>query len=144
MDEEIVSRGSSNSKASHDDSLSGFSNGSKKQRTATLRNIVEMTRKKNMYGQNDSANGTVHNNDVSSAQDDHNENSMLKTGIMEKLSAKMSKKSTTAPKEEGVKFKLVEDIRLVTIPITTCLLVLLTYIIAGAILFAAWEVLKSQ
>lgn len=139
MDEEIVSRGSSNSKASHDDSLSGFSNGSKKQRTATLRNIVEMTRKKNMYGQNDSANGTVHNNDVSSAQDDHNGNSTLKPGIMEKLSAKMSKKSTTAPKEEGVKFKLVEDIRLVTIPITTCLLVLLTYIIAGAILFAAWE-----
>ena len=30
LDEEIVSRGSSNSKASHEDSLSGFSNGSKK------------------------------------------------------------------------------------------------------------------
>ena len=38
-----------------------------------------------------------------------------------------------------VKFKLVEDIRLVTIPITTCLLVLLSYIAFGAILFAHWE-----
>lgn len=38
-----------------------------------------------------------------------------------------------------MKFKLVEDIRLVTIPITTCLLVLLSYIAFGAILFAHWE-----
>jgi hypothetical protein len=30
--------------------------------------------------------------------------------------------------------------RLVTIPITTCLLVLLGYIFFGAVLFAAWEV----
>ena len=45
----------------------------------------------------------------------------------------MSKKSTAVQKDEGVKFKLVEDIRLVTIPITTCLFVLLSYIIFGAI-----------
>ena len=39
-----------------------------------------------------------------------------------------------------IKFKLVEDIRLVTIPITSCLCVLLCYLVFGAILFAHWEV----
>ena len=34
-----------------------------------------------------------------------------------------------------IKFKLVEDIRLVTIPITSCLCVLLSYLVFGAILF---------
>ena len=38
-----------------------------------------------------------------------------------------------------VEFKLVEDLRLITIPVTTCLLILITYIIFGAVLFAAWE-----
>ena len=42
--------------------------------------------------------------------------------------------------EEVIKFKLVEDIRLVTIPITSCLCVLLSYLVFGAILFAHWEV----
>ena len=38
-----------------------------------------------------------------------------------------------------MEFKLVEDLRLITIPVTTCLLILITYIIFGAVLFAAWE-----
>ncbi|CAB4063370.1 KCNK18 [Lepeophtheirus salmonis] len=38
-----------------------------------------------------------------------------------------------------VEFKLVEDIRLVTVPVTSCILVLIGYIIFGAVLFSAWE-----
>ena len=38
-----------------------------------------------------------------------------------------------------VQFKLVEDIRLVTIPVTTCLLVFVSYILCGAVIFSAWE-----
>ena len=57
------------------------------------------------------------------------------------LSAKISRTSVPPVKEEEViKFKLVEDIRLVTIPITSCLCVLLSYLAFGAILFAHWEV----
>ena len=44
--------------------------------------------------------------------------------------------------DDVVKFKLVEDLSLVTIPITTCLLVLISYIIFGAALFSTWEVRK--
>ena len=141
-----MSRGSSNSKASHEDSLGGFSNGSKKQRTATLRNIVEMTRKKNVYGQHDLANGATNNNEVNHVSEEtaaitpNGDVTPTKQGLLEKFSTKMTKKSPIPPKDEGVKFKLVEDIRLVTIPITTCLFVLLSYIILGAVLFASWEV----
>ena len=66
-----------------------------------------------------------------------------KKGIMDRLSAKISRTSappTVAKEEEVIKFKLVEDIRLVTIPITSCLCVLLSYLAFGAILFAHWEV----
>ena len=38
--------------------------------------------------------------------------------------------------QDTVKFKLVEDLSLVTVPITTCLLVLLGYIMLGAALFS--------
>ena len=67
-----------------------------------------------------------------------------KKGIMDRLSAKISRTSAPPPpavkEEEVIKFKLVEDIRLVTIPITSCLCVLLSYLVFGAILFAHWEV----
>ena len=62
---------------------------------------------------------------------------------MDRLSAKISRTSASpavVKEEEVIKFKLVEDIRLVTIPITSCLLVLLFYLVFGAILFAHWEV----
>jgi hypothetical protein len=41
--------------------------------------------------------------------------------------------------EERVEFKLVEDLRLVTIPVTTVTLVFITYIFCGAVIFSAWE-----
>ena len=43
------------------------------------------------------------------------------------------------PKTNTVEFKLVEDLRLVTIPVTSCLFVLVFYILVGTILFSAWE-----
>eukprot|EP00095_Tigriopus_kingsejongensis_P003237 maker-scaffold547_size140190-snap-gene-0.31 protein:Tk03237 transcript:maker-scaffold547_size140190-snap-gene-0.31-mRNA-1 annotation:"potassium channel subfamily k member 18-like" len=43
------------------------------------------------------------------------------------------------PKTPTVEFKLVEDIRLVTIPVTSCLFVLMFYIVLGTVLFSAWE-----
>ena len=70
-----------------------------------------------------------------------------KKGIMDRLSAKISRTSgppAVAKEEEVIKFKLVEDIRLVTIPITSCLCVLLSYLVFGAILFAHWEVRQSH
>ena len=50
--------------------------------------------------------------------------------------------TSSGMEQETVKFKLVEDLSLVTIPITTCLLVLLGYILFGAALFSAWEVMQ--
>ena len=70
-----------------------------------------------------------------------------KKGIMDRLSAKISRTSgppAVAKEEEVIKFKLVEDIRLVTIPITSCLCVLLCYLVFGAILFAHWEVSQTS
>ena len=58
--------------------------------------------------------------------------------LLRKLTSKQVDKKKTK-KEEVVEFKLVEDLRLITIPVTTCLLILITYIIFGAVLFAAWE-----
>ncbi|TRY70238.1 hypothetical protein TCAL_12832 [Tigriopus californicus] len=43
------------------------------------------------------------------------------------------------PKTVTVEFKLVEDIRLVTIPVTSCLFVLMFYIILGTVIFSNWE-----
>merc|ERR1712066_1012388 len=60
---------------------------------------------------------------------------------MGRISAKISRTSASpvVKEEEVIKFKLVEDIRLVTVPITSCLCVLLSYLVCGAILFAHWE-----
>ena len=41
--------------------------------------------------------------------------------------------------QDTVHFKLVEDLKLVTIPVTTCLLVFFGYILCGAVIFSAWE-----
>ena len=61
--------------------------------------------------------------------------------LFRKLTSKpvKKKKEKKEEKEEVVEFKLVEDLRLITIPVTTCLLILISYIIFGAVLFAAWE-----
>ena len=64
--------------------------------------------------------------------------------LLERITSKTSRKSgmSVSNMDDVVKFKLVEDLSLVTIPITTCLLVLISYIIFGAALFSTWEVRK--
>ena len=64
------------------------------------------------------------------------------SSVLERMTSKSSRKSglSVSNMDDTVKFKLVEDLSLVTIPITTCLLVLLGYILLGAALFSAWEV----
>ena len=47
--------------------------------------------------------------------------------------------STNNPKVPTVEFKLVEDLRLVTVPVTSCLVVLFLYIAMGTVLFSHWE-----
>ena len=68
------------------------------------------------------------------------------TSFFEKFSSQTSRKSgmSVSNMDEVVKFKLVEDLSLVTIPITSCLLVLVSYIILGAALFSAWEVRQKE
>ena len=58
------------------------------------------------------------------------------------MTSKTSRKSgmSVSNMEDVIKFKLVEDLSLVTVPVTTCLIVLVTYIFCGAALFSAWEV----
>ena len=141
LDDEVLSRQSSNS---YDDSLSGsVSNGSRRVtlKTTAMKNIVEMARKKNSVIINSEARvmSEVQKNNNNPPQD-KSEN--VDKPWINRLSSKLSRVSAPAesPKEEDViKFKLVEDIRLVTIPISSCVLVLLTYFVFGAILFAHWE-----
>ena len=70
----------------------------------------------------------------------NNIESPLKHSVLERLTSKSSGKSENSEKEETVKFELVEDFNLITIPITTCLMVFVSYIICGAAIFSAWEV----
>ena len=62
------------------------------------------------------------------------------------MTSKTSRKSglSVTNMEDVIKFKLVEDLSLVTVPVTTCLIVLVTYIFCGAALFSAWEVSQSK
>ena len=78
-------------------------------------------------------------NQVKQEEEESSESSAGK--LLRKLTSKQvdKKKTKKEEKEEVVEFKLVEDLRLITIPVTTCLLILITYIIFGAVLFAAWE-----
>ena len=62
-----------------------------------------------------------------------------KTKFLRSLQRDTSDKSPSPPPVATVEFKLVEDLRLVTIPVTSCLLVLFAYIALGTILFANWE-----
>ena len=137
--QEVISRQSSTSKASYEDSLGGLSSGSRKVglKSPALRNIVEMAKKKNSVMINSEARVVG----SSEAQTDD-----YQTGLLSRLSAKMSRASAPSivikekeASEDVIKFRLVEDIRLVTVPITSCLLVLLTYLVMGAMVFAHWE-----
>ena len=115
-------------------------------KTPALRNVVEQARKKNSVIINSEAH--IVNAVSSEVQINNNNNDTTdgkdnkKGGILQRISSKLSKTSDPElPKEDDViKFKLVEDIRLVTVPITSCLMVLLSYLAFGAILFAHWEV----
>ena len=62
------------------------------------------------------------------------------------MTSRTSRKSglSVTNMEDVIKFKLVEDLSLVTVPVTTCLIVLVTYIFCGAALFSAWEVSQSK
>ena len=152
--EDIVSH-SSASKASYDESISGGL-GSRKTtlKAPAMRNIVELAKKKNSVMINSEAQiVTAVSNEAAMKNINNNNNpseetkDVPKKGLMGRLSSKLSKVSEAPelPKEEEViKFKLVEDIRLVTIPITSCLLVLLGYLVFGAILFAHWEVSRER
>ena len=62
-----------------------------------------------------------------------------KSRFLRSLQRDNSDKSPSPPPVATVEFKLVEDLRLVTIPVTSCLLVLFAYIALGTILFANWE-----
>ena len=62
-----------------------------------------------------------------------------KTKFFRSLQRDTSDKTPSPPPVATVEFKLVEDLRLVTIPVTSCLLVLFAYIALGTILFANWE-----
>ena len=65
--------------------------------------------------------------------------------FLRRLTSKSSRKSglSVSNMEDVIKFKLVEDLSLVTVPVTTCLIVLVSYILLGAALFSAWEVGSS-
>ena len=52
--------------------------------------------------------------------------------------------STKEEQADSIKLELVEDFHLVTIPITTSLLVLFSYIVCGAAIFSAWEVREKS
>ena len=95
LDEEVISRQSSNSKASYEDSISGFSSGSRKAtiKSQAFKNIVELARKKNSVIINSeaqiveavSSEAKINNNNV--------EERFPKKSIIQKFSSKFSKSS---------------------------------------------------
>ena len=123
---------SSYSRVSRENSFRGVGTGSaggaKERPNNILRNIVNLHR-------------TMQDTEESS-QTPRQAESPKRTSFLERITSKTSRKSgmSVSNMEEVVKFKLVEDLSLVTIPITSCLLVLVSYIILGAALFSAWEV----
>lgn len=108
--------------------LGGWTNMPKKVNSATLKNIINSNIKLDEEKQ------------IKQAVDSKYKEQQHKSSGLDRLA---SKKSELSEKDETVKFELVEDINLITIPITTCLTVLISYIIIGAVIFSAWEV-RSQ
>lgn len=56
-----------------------------------------------------------------------------------RMGSKGSHQQQVVPAVATVEFKLVEDIRMVTVPVTSCLTVLCAYIVVGTVLFSNWE-----
>ena len=119
----VCYRGSiSSSRISRENSFRAVTNGAKKEKPNLLKNIANLHKSKQ-----------------------EEEISQRKEGsLLERITSKASRKSgmSVSNMDDVVKFKLVEDLSLVTIPITICLLVLISYIIFGAALFSTWEVRK--
>jgi hypothetical protein len=118
---------SSYSRVSRENSFRAVNNGAKIERPNVLKNIVNFHKTKQYEEATPGSKQTE---------------STKETSFLERMTSKSSRKSgmSVSNMEEVVKFKLVEDLSLITIPITTCLLVLISYIIFGAALFSAWEV----
>ena len=90
----MISRQSSNSKASYEDSLGGLSSGSRKVglKSPALRNIVEMAKKKNSVIISPETKGVVSNEPGDGQQ----------SGLLSRISAKMSRTSAPAmAKDKG-------------------------------------------
>ena len=49
------------------------------------------------------------------------------------------RRSPTREQVDSVRLKLVEDYQQTTIPVTSCVLVLLSYLLSGGAIFSAWE-----
>ena len=58
---------------------------------------------------------------------------------LSKQTSRASSFRKKSPAVQTVEFKLVEDLRLVTMPVTSCLIVLFGYILVGTLLFSTWE-----
>ena len=134
LEDEVGSQGSGG-KASREDSLVSGKGG-------RLRNMVHFTMKKKEEegGRGEVPPGPTPLPPYSEAVKQEEEGGGPGK-ILRKITTKSVKKKE---KEDVVEFKLVEDLRLVTIPITSCLMVLISYIVFGAVLFSTWEVRKRQ
>ena len=135
LEDEVASQGSGG-KASREDSLVSGKGG-------RLRNMVHFTMKKKEEegGRGEVPPGPTPLPPPYSEAVKQEEEGGGPGKILRKITTKSAKKKE---KEDVVEFKLVEDLRLVTIPITSCLMVLISYIVFGAVLFSTWEVRRRQ
>ena len=135
LEDEVASQGSGG-KASREDSLVSGKGG-------RLRNMVHFTMKKKEEegGRGEVPPGPTPLPPPYSEAVKQEEEGGGPGKILRKITTKSAKKKE---KEDVVEFKLVEDLRLVTIPITSCLMVLISYIVFGAVLFSTWEVREKE
>ena len=99
----MISRHSSNSKASYEDSLSGFSNGSRKVglKSPALRNIVEMAKKKNSVMINSEAQIVGAISSEAGTNNNNSADTRGRPGLLARLSSKLSRAEVPEPPREG-------------------------------------------
>ena len=99
----MISRHSSNSKASYEDSLSGFSNGSRKVglKSPALRNIVEMAKKKNSVMINSEAQIVGAISSEAGTNNNNSADTRGRPGLLDRLSSKLSRAEVPEPPREG-------------------------------------------
>ena len=132
LEEETPSRCSMTSSGS----VAGWANMPKKLNSSVLKSIIQSNIKldeKKEYQAGDQ-----------SYVANRTKESRKKQLVLERLASKTFATSELSENEETVKFELIEDFHLITIPITTCLMVLISYIICGAAVFSAWEVIITK